>query len=39
VIEYLRSRFGATVETRAVREEHVNFPLPKELRGLAVLAG
>jgi len=39
VIEYLRQRFGATVETRTVREEHVNFPLPKELRGLPVLAG
>ncbi|MBO0697233.1 MAG: 4-hydroxy-3-methylbut-2-enyl diphosphate reductase [Zavarzinella sp.] len=39
VIEYLRSRFGATVETRTVREEHVTFPLPKELRGLPVLAG
>ena len=39
VIEYLRSRFGATVETRTVREEHVNFPLPRELRNLPMLAG
>ena len=29
---YLRDRFGATVESRTVREEHVNFPLPRELR-------
>jgi 4-hydroxy-3-methylbut-2-en-1-yl diphosphate reductase len=35
VIDYLRTRFGATVETRTVRDEHVNFPLPKELRVLA----
>jgi 4-hydroxy-3-methylbut-2-en-1-yl diphosphate reductase len=39
VIRYLQNRFGATVETRMVREEHVNFPLPKELRGLPVLGG
>jgi 4-hydroxy-3-methylbut-2-en-1-yl diphosphate reductase len=38
VIEYLKARFGATVEARTVREEHVNFPLPRELRGLPVLA-
>lgn len=38
VIEQLRNRFGATVETRTVREEYVNFPLPKELRNLPVLA-
>jgi 4-hydroxy-3-methylbut-2-enyl diphosphate reductase len=31
-IDYLRRRFGATVETRTVREEHVSFPLPRELR-------
>jgi len=30
----LIDRFGATVEHRSVREEHVNFPLPKELRVL-----
>ncbi len=32
VVEHLRTTFGAAVETRTVREEHVNFPLPKELR-------
>ena len=31
-VDYLRERFGATVETRTVREEHVSFPLPRELR-------
>ncbi len=34
-IEYLRVKFGATVETRTVREEDVSFPLPRELRVLA----
>jgi len=34
-IEYLKKKFGASVETRTVREEHVNFPLPRELRVLA----
>ena len=38
VIEYLKRRFDATVDSRIVREEHVNFPLPRELRGLPVLA-
>jgi 4-hydroxy-3-methylbut-2-enyl diphosphate reductase len=33
-IAYLRDRHGATVESRTVREEHVNFPLPRELRVL-----
>ncbi|MBX3361198.1 MAG: 4-hydroxy-3-methylbut-2-enyl diphosphate reductase [Phycisphaeraceae bacterium] len=28
----LHRRFGGTVETRVVREEHVSFPLPRELR-------
>jgi hypothetical protein len=28
----LKKRFGATVEGRTVREEHVRFPLPRELR-------
>jgi 4-hydroxy-3-methylbut-2-enyl diphosphate reductase len=31
-IEHLVARFGATVESRTVREEHVSFPLPRELR-------
>jgi 4-hydroxy-3-methylbut-2-enyl diphosphate reductase len=34
-VDYLRNRFGAAIESRVVREEHVNFPLPKELRVLA----
>lgn len=34
VIEYLKNTFGASVESRVVREEHVNFPLPRELRVL-----
>ncbi|HEV3146964.1 MAG TPA: 4-hydroxy-3-methylbut-2-enyl diphosphate reductase [Gemmataceae bacterium] len=31
-IDYFRERFGATVESRVVREEHVSFLLPRELR-------
>jgi 4-hydroxy-3-methylbut-2-enyl diphosphate reductase len=31
-VEYLRHKFGASVESRVVREEHVSFPLPRELR-------
>lgn len=33
-IDYLRSRYGATVETRTLRQEDVHFPLPRELRGI-----
>ena len=33
-IEHLKAAFGATVETRVVREEDVSFPLPRELRVL-----
>jgi 4-hydroxy-3-methylbut-2-en-1-yl diphosphate reductase len=33
-VEYLRRRFGAEVESRTIREEHVSFPLPRELRVL-----
>jgi 4-hydroxy-3-methylbut-2-en-1-yl diphosphate reductase len=36
-VEYLSQRFGATVDSRTVREEHVSFPLPRELRSLAVV--
>jgi 4-hydroxy-3-methylbut-2-enyl diphosphate reductase len=32
VVDYLKERFGAAVESRTVREEHVTFPLPRELR-------
>jgi 4-hydroxy-3-methylbut-2-enyl diphosphate reductase len=35
-VDYLQQRYHATVETRTVREEHVSFPLPRELRVLAV---
>ncbi len=31
-VEHLRGKYGAAVEHRTVREEHVNFPLPRELR-------
>ena len=34
-IAFLTDRFGATVENRVIREEHVKFPLPRELRVLA----
>jgi 4-hydroxy-3-methylbut-2-enyl diphosphate reductase len=34
-VEYLRGRFGATVESRVIRQEEVHFPLPRELRSLA----
>src|SRR5262245_12906448 len=33
-IEYLRSRYAATVENRALRQEDVHFPLPRELRAI-----
>jgi 4-hydroxy-3-methylbut-2-enyl diphosphate reductase len=33
-VAYLQDRYGAEVESRTVREEHVNFPLPRELRVL-----
>jgi 4-hydroxy-3-methylbut-2-enyl diphosphate reductase len=35
-VEALRERYGATVESRTIREEHVSFPLPRELRVLEV---
>ena len=31
-VDYLQSKFGAEVESVVVREEHVHFPLPRELR-------
>jgi 4-hydroxy-3-methylbut-2-enyl diphosphate reductase len=34
-VAYLKKRFSAAVESRTVREEHVSFPLPRELRVLA----
>jgi len=33
-VDYLHTKFGAAVEDRVVREEHVSFPLPRELRVL-----
>jgi 4-hydroxy-3-methylbut-2-enyl diphosphate reductase len=36
VVGYLQDRYGAEVESRTVREEHVQFPLPRELRVIAV---
>jgi 4-hydroxy-3-methylbut-2-enyl diphosphate reductase len=34
-VAHLKARFAATVESRTVREEHVSFPLPRELRLIA----
>jgi 4-hydroxy-3-methylbut-2-enyl diphosphate reductase len=34
-VSHLQSRYGAAIESRTIREEHVNFPLPRELRVLA----
>jgi 4-hydroxy-3-methylbut-2-enyl diphosphate reductase len=34
-VAFLSRRYGATIESRTVREEHVSFPLPRELRLLA----
>lgn len=31
-VSFLCERYGAEVESRTVREEHVHFPLPRELR-------
>ena len=33
-LDYLKDRFGATVEARVVREESVHFQLPRELRNV-----
>lgn len=35
-IEFLKQQFNATVEPRVIREEEVHFPLPRELRGIAL---
>jgi 4-hydroxy-3-methylbut-2-enyl diphosphate reductase len=34
-VAWLRDRYGATVESRTIRQEEVHFPLPRELRSLA----
>ena len=31
-LRYLQDNYGASVEDRVIREEHVSFPMPKELR-------
>jgi 4-hydroxy-3-methylbut-2-enyl diphosphate reductase len=33
-VEYLKDKYGASVESRSVRQEDVHFPLPRELRGI-----
>jgi 4-hydroxy-3-methylbut-2-enyl diphosphate reductase len=33
-VDYLRERYGASVETHIIREEHVSFPLPLPLRSV-----
>lgn len=35
-IDYLVDRFQADVQLRAIRQEEVHFPLPRELRGVAI---
>ena len=35
-VRYLERRYNAHVENRTVREEHVSFPLPRELRGVTI---
>jgi 4-hydroxy-3-methylbut-2-enyl diphosphate reductase len=37
-VQWLQSRYGATVEERTIREEEVYFPLPKELRAASAAA-
>jgi 4-hydroxy-3-methylbut-2-enyl diphosphate reductase len=34
-VSHLQKRYGASVDSYTVREEHVSFPLPRELRVLA----
>jgi 4-hydroxy-3-methylbut-2-enyl diphosphate reductase len=36
-LDWLRERYGATVEPRSIREENVSFPLPRELRNVVAL--
>jgi 4-hydroxy-3-methylbut-2-enyl diphosphate reductase len=36
-VAYLQHRFDATVDSHTVREEHVSFPLPRELRSLVTV--
>jgi 4-hydroxy-3-methylbut-2-enyl diphosphate reductase len=39
VIDYLVDNFGATIDEITTREEHVTFPLPRELRRLQATVG
>ena len=34
-LDYLKDRFGATIEVREIRKEEVHFPLPRELRQIS----
>lgn len=36
-LEWLRQHYQATIEPRAIRQESVSFPLPRELRGVTML--
>ena len=36
-LDWLRERFDAVVEPRAIRQESVSFPLPRELRNLSTV--
>jgi 4-hydroxy-3-methylbut-2-enyl diphosphate reductase len=36
-VRYLQERYHATVSTSVIREEHVRFPMPKELRMLGMV--
>lgn len=36
-VELLQEKFGATVESRSIRDEEVYFPLPKEFRQLVTI--
>ena len=37
LVAYLQANHGATVESHTIREEHVSFPLPRELRTLTMV--
>jgi len=37
-VAFLERQYGATVESHTIREEHVSFPLPRELRALTMVS-
>jgi 4-hydroxy-3-methylbut-2-enyl diphosphate reductase len=37
-VEFLQRHYSATVESHTIREEHVSFPLPRELRSLTLIS-